>query len=144
VAAAVLLAAFFGSTATHQRDKLESLRDGIQLRGRIQDDLRDLTRDGSTGGLLSRCGPIYVPNHRPVPVLAYYLDRDPKEIVSAQLVRPTRGVYVAPANAVVRDKFVLDPHDPKRVEVPLRPTGFTRAGGNESWNVYARDCTAGK
>lgn len=144
VAAAVLLVAFFGSTATHQRDKLESLRDGIQLRGKIQDDLRDLTRGGSTGGLLARCGPIYVPNHRPVPVLAYYLDRDPKEIVSAQLVRPTRGVYVAPATAVVRDKFVLDPHDPRKVAVPLHPAGFARAGGNESWNVYARGCIASR
>jgi hypothetical protein len=140
IAAAVLLVAFFGSTATHQREKLDGLRDGIQLRGKIQDDLRDLTRDRPTDALLSSCGPIYVPNHRPVPVLAYYLDRDPSDIVSAQLVRPTRGVYVAPANAVVRDKFVLDPHDPKKVQVPLRPTGFVRAGGNASWNVYARGC----
>ena len=140
VAAIVLLVAFFGSTATHQLDKLDSLRDGIQVRGRIQDDLRDLTRDQPTASLLSRCGPIYVPNHRPVPVLAYYLDRDPRVVVSAQLQRPARGVFVAPASAVVRDKFVLDPHDPKKFPVPMRLPGFARIGGNASWNVYERGC----
>jgi hypothetical protein len=140
IAAVVLLVAFVGSTATHQRDKLDSLRDGIQLRGAIQDDLRDLVRDQPTASLLERCEPVYVPNHRPVPVLAYYLDRDPAEIVSAQLERPTRGVFVSPATPAVREKFVLDPRDPKRVSVPARPAGFTRAGGNDSWTVYARGC----
>ena len=44
VGAAVLLVAFVGSTVSHQTDRLDRLRDGIQLRGEIQDDLRDLTR----------------------------------------------------------------------------------------------------
>jgi hypothetical protein len=140
IAGAVLLVAFFGSTATHQRDKLESLRDGIQLRGRIQDDLRDLARDQPSASLLERCGPIYVPNHRPVPVLAYYLDRDPDQIVSAQLERPKRGVFVAPATEVVRNKFVLDPRDPKKFQVPSRLPGFVRVAGDTSWNVFARGC----
>jgi hypothetical protein len=140
VGAAVLLVAFFGSTATHQVDKLDSLRDGIQLRGRIQDDLRDLTRDQPSASLLERCAPIYVPNHRPVPILAYYLDRRPDEVVSAQLEPPVRGVFVAPATAVVKEKFVLDPHDPKRLAVPDRPAGFKPVGGNRSWTVYERGC----
>jgi hypothetical protein len=142
VGASVLLVAFFGSTATHQRDKLESLRDGIQLRGRIEDDLRELTRSEPSASLLEDCAPIYVPNHRPVPILAYYLDRRPAKIVSAQLERPVRGVFVAPATPVVKEKFVLDPHDPKDVEVPSRPRGFARAAGNRSWTVYARGCVS--
>ena len=43
--AVVLAIAFVGSTISHQTDRLDRLRDGIQLRGAIQDDLRDLTRD---------------------------------------------------------------------------------------------------
>jgi hypothetical protein len=140
LAAAVLLVAFAGSTWSHQRDRLDSLRDGIQLRGRIQDDLRELAQSGPSAALLERCTPIYVPNHRPVPILAYYLDRNPDEIVSAQLERPRSGVFVAPANPVVRDKFVLDPRDPKRFQPPSRLPGFARAAGNESWVVHARGC----
>jgi hypothetical protein len=140
VGAAILLVAFVGSTATHQMDKLDSLRDGIQLRGRIQDDLRDVANDAPTASLLEHCTPIYVPNHRPVPILAYYLDRRPNEIVSAQLERPERGVFVAPATAAVKDKFVLDPHDPKRLAVPNHPAGFNPVAGNRSWTVYERGC----
>ena len=114
--AAVLLIAFVGSTISHQTDRLDRLRDGIQLRGAIQDDLRDLTRDDAAEPLLERCAPVYVPNHRPVPILAWYLDRDPDDFVSAQLERPVRGLYVAPATDVVEEKFVLDPRDPKRFE----------------------------
>ena len=55
--AAVLLVAFVGSTISHQTDRLDRLRDGIQLRGGIQDDLRDLTRAMPRGPLLESCAP---------------------------------------------------------------------------------------
>jgi len=137
--AVVLMIAFVGSTISHQTDRLDRLRDGIQLRGAIQDDLRDLTRADRAAPLLERCAPVYVPNHRPVPILAWYLDRDPDVFVSAQLERPVRGLYVAPANRVVEQKFVLDPRDPKRVEAVV-PRGFTAVARNESWVLYARGC----
>jgi hypothetical protein len=139
--AAVLLIAFVGSTISHQTDRLERLRDGIQLRGAIQDDLRDLTRDDVAEPLLEDCAPVYVPNHRPVPILAWYLDRNPADFVSAQLERPVRGLYVAPANREVEEKFVLDPRDPKRLEAPGRPAGFRSVAENESWVLYERGCT---
>jgi hypothetical protein len=137
--AAVLLIAFVGSTISHQTDRLDRLRDGIQLRGAIQDDLRDLTRDDLAAPLLERCGPVYVPNHRPVPILAWYLDRDPDDFVSAQLERPVRGLYVAPANREVEEKFVLDPRDPQRVKAEVPPT-FRAVTGNDSWRLYERGC----
>ena len=138
--AAVLLVAFVGSTISHQSDRLERLRDGIQLRGGIQDDLRDLTRDGVAEPLLERCSPVYVPNHRPVPILAWYLDRRPADFISAQLEPPRRGLYVAPATDEVEEKFVLDPRDPKRFEVPRRPAGFRPVADNASWVLYERGC----
>jgi hypothetical protein len=139
--AAVLLVAFVGSTISHQSDRLDRLRDGIQSRGEMQADLRDLTDDARAASLLDTCRPLYVPNHRPVPILAWYLDRDPGEIVSAQLQTPRRGLFVGPATALVRDKFVLDPHDPGNLAVPDRPPGFTRVAGNRSWVLYERGCT---
>ena len=138
--AAVLLVAFFGSTISHQVDRLDRLRDGIQLRGAIQADLRDLTRAGGAEALLERCAPVYVPNHRPVPILAWYLDRPPDDFVSAQLERPQRGLYVAPATRVVEEKFVLDPRDPKRVKAEV-PAGFEAVARNESWVLYERGCS---
>jgi hypothetical protein len=137
--AAVLLIAFVGSTISHQTDRLDRLRDGIQLRGAIQADLRDLTRDDIAEPVLERCGPVYVPNHRPVPILAWYLDRDPSDFVSAQLEQPVRGLYVAPANRTVEEKFVLDPRDPKRLEADV-PAGFSPIAANDSWRLYGRGC----
>jgi hypothetical protein len=138
-AAAVLLIAFVGSTWSHQLDRLDALRDGIQLRGRIQDDLRELARSPVGGPLLERCSPVYVPNHRPVPILAWYLDRRPGEIVSAQLESPKRGLFVAPADAEVKEKFVLDPRDPHPLDATV-PPGFRPVTRNRSWVLYERAC----
>jgi hypothetical protein len=138
--AAVLLVAFVGSTVAHQTDRLERLRDGIQLRGAIQDDLRELTRLDAAKALFARCTPVYVPNHRAVPVLAWYLDRAPADFRSAQLEPPRRGLYVSPQTEVVEEKFILDPRDPKRFEVVRRPAGFRLVASNDSWGLYERDC----
>jgi hypothetical protein len=138
-AAAVLLIAFVGSMWSHQLDRLDSLRDGIQLRGRIQDDLRELAQSDVGRPLLERCSPVYVPNHRPVPILAWYLDRPPDEIVSAQVERPQRGLFVAPANAEVEQKFVLDPRDPHPLSAAV-PASFRPVTRNRSWVLYERGC----
>jgi hypothetical protein len=138
--AAVLLVAFAGSSASHQTDRLDGLRDGIQLRGEIQDDLRDLTRVDAAEAAFQQCDPVYVPNHRAVPILAWYLDRDPADFRSAQLEAPRRGLYVAPQTDVVEEKFILDPRDPKRFEVPRQPAGFRPLAANDSWALYARGC----
>jgi hypothetical protein len=118
---------------------LGDMRDGIQLRGRIESDLRDLARSPQAAPLLDRCGPVYVPNHRPVPILAYRLDRPADDFVDAQLSRPRRGIFIAPANAIVEQKFVLDPNDPKRLDAKV-PTNFVRVTGNRSWALYEKGC----
>ena len=138
--AAVLLVAFAGSTVSHQPDRLDKLRDGIQLRGEIQDDLRDLTRVDAAEAAFERCKPVYVPNHRAVPILAWYLDRAPSNFRSAQLEPPRRGLYVSPQTEVVEEKFILDPRDPKRFEVPRQPAGFKPVAANRSWALYERAC----
>jgi hypothetical protein len=138
IGAAVLLAVFLAFVPANVNG-LNNMRDGIQLRGKIEDDLRSLTRDPAAEPLLDRCAPIYVPNHRPVPILAWYLDKEQEKFTSALLERPERGIYVAPATHVVEEKFVLDPNDPARVQAKV-PHGFKRATGNDSWVLYARGC----
>jgi len=45
----------------------------------------------------------------------------------------------APANALVEEKFILDPRDPKRLDAEV-PPNFARVTGNRSWTLYAREC----
>jgi hypothetical protein len=134
----VLLVAFAAYTPANVSG-LDHLRDGIQLRGRIEDDLRSLARSAAGKPTLERCATVYVPNHRPVPILAWQLDRRADDFVSAALVRPSRGAFVAPANALVEQKFVLDPNDPQRVTVTV-PPGFRRVTANRSWILYENGC----
>jgi hypothetical protein len=138
IGGAVLLAVFLAFVPANVSG-LSNMRDGIQLRGKIEDDLRSLTRDPAAKPLLQSCAPVYVPNHRPVPILAWYLDEDQEAFTSALLERPRRGLYIAPATSVVEEKFVLDPNDPARVHAEV-PHGFTRVTGNESWVLYAKGC----
>ena len=106
----------------------------------------ELTRQhGIEGDLLAlvdshainlRCGPVGVPNHAPVPLLALYLKTSPRSIVSLQSGHISSGVYVDPASKAVEDDYILDSHD--RVEPVSVPPGFTESATNRSWFVFQR------
>jgi hypothetical protein len=103
---------------------------------RIENDLTDLVDAGAFDPL---CGKIAVPNHRPVPRLAFGLEIKPTEVISAsEETVPAQGYYVAPANEFVIHNFILDPNDPT-VFKPEVPPGFEEVARNESWIVY-RNC----
>jgi hypothetical protein len=131
----VLLAAFMPS----QVDRLDRLQDSIAIQERIRDDLHELA---DSNAFAAGCEPVSVPNHRPVPLLALWLDRPPSEIVSAQLERPRTGHYVDPARAEVEKYFTLDPNDPRRLTASV-PPGFKLVAENRSWRIYrSPDCEA--
>jgi hypothetical protein len=133
LAALTLLLVF----APVQAERLDVLRRDIAARDVIQADLHKLARSSRGGELLRACSPVYVPNHRGVPALAYWTGRRPTEIVSAQLERPKPdGVFVAPANDRVEKLSVLDPRDPKRLDAEV-PRGYELAARNRSWLLYA-------
>jgi hypothetical protein len=133
----VLLAAFVPS----QADRLDNLQGSIAIQERIRDDLHDLADDGAFAGPTG-CEPVAVPNHRPVPLLALWLDRRPSEIVSAQLQRPSSGFYVDPASAEVEENFTLDKNDPRRLTAEI-PPGFRLVAQNRSWRIFASpECAA--
>ena len=102
---------------------------------RIEGDLTDLIDAGAFDPL---CGKIAVPNHRAVPRLAFGLDIEPTEVVSASEEGiPRRGYFVAPASPFVIHNFILDPNDPTRFSL-RKPAGFEEVARNESWRVYRR------
>ena len=99
---------------------------------------RDLARLVSDGTINLRCGPVGVPNHRPVPLLSLDLRAGPSRVISAQAgTPPARGQYVDAATAEVRSAYILDIHDPHPPRSVV-PAGFALVGGNASWRVYAR------
>lgn len=120
-----------------QAGRLDALRDDIAARDRIQADLHDLVRARRAEELLADCGPLFVPNHRPVPSLAYWTDRRPGEIISARLRRPSPdGVFLAPATRAVEKLSILDPRDPGPLTAAV-PSSYRPVTGNRSWRLYA-------
>jgi hypothetical protein len=83
-----------------------------------------------------RCGPVGVPNHAPIPLLALYLKTSPANVISAQVGFITRGVYLDPASREVELDYVLDPRDP-HVAVSV-PPGFSLTRVSRSWRVFER------
>jgi hypothetical protein len=125
----VVLAAFV-AFAPSQLDRIDDLRTSMGTQQEILSDLHDLTDDFT-------CRPVAVPNHRPAPHVSLWTGIPPGQIVSAQLQRPERGVYVDPASERVLRNFTLDPRDPKKLTASV-PPGFKALAANESWRLYAR------
>jgi hypothetical protein len=133
-AAATVLALVVFTPA--QIDRLRALRHALARQDQIQADLRTLVRaPGAT--IRSSCAPIAVPNHRPVPLLALWLDTPPASMTSAQDRTPVSGTYVTPANPSVAKDYILDPRDSDQ-RIPPVPPDFRRAGGNATWRVATR------
>ncbi len=148
-----------GVIGTSQYTRLANLKDSIAIQEQIRNDLRDLADSGAFAGAYgpdadgaddvqrgaTPCSDITVPNHRPVPLLALWLDRRPSEIVAAVreseagLIRtePEAGYFLEPASDVVLENFTLDPNDPGNLTAPV-PDRFAIVDENESWLLYVR------
>ncbi len=134
VFAAIVLAMFL-IWAPNQWDLDSKVDTDLTNQARIERDLSDLVDAGAFEPL---CGKVAVPNHRAVPRLAFGLDVEPTQIVSASEEEiPERGYFVAPASDFVIHNFILDPNDPTDPSFPV-PEGFERVAANESWLVYRR------
>jgi hypothetical protein len=114
-----------------QVDRIQAERRALRAQDTIQDDLHALTPHFP-------CAPITVPNHRPVPLLALWLDLGPKRIAVAQEQTPRTGTYVRPTTRRVARAYILDPRDLDQ-RIPPPPPGFRAVTANASWRVFA-DC----
>ncbi len=111
-------------TDHHQLDELARQQ-------RIRGALLALVREGA---ISSRCEPIGVSNHAPIPLLALWLGSPPSEIVNLQVQTLARGTYVDPANTEVQENYILDRNDPHRpVEVPA---DFTLTRSSHDWLIF--------
>jgi hypothetical protein len=131
-AGAALCAALLAYAPSQERAADREL-DNLARQQQIQDNLLALVDDGA---ISLRCGPVGVPNHAPVPLLALHLKTSPRNVVNAQAGAISSGVYVDPASKEVEEDYVLDPHDP---HVPVAvPPGFTATRANRSWLIFER------
>lgn len=132
---AAIVLAMFVVWAPNQWDLDSKVDTDLSNQARIERDLSDLVDDGAFEPL---CGKVAVPNHRAVPRLAFGLDVEPTQIVSAgEEGVPARGYFVAPASPFVIHNFILDPNDPTDFSLPA-PKGFSEVARNDSWIVYRR------
>jgi hypothetical protein len=131
--AGVLVLVALAAYAPSQYRAGDSEMDKLARQQQIQGDLLALVHDHA---LSLRCGPVGVPNHAPIPLLALYLKAAPERIVSAQVAQIGNGQYLDPASREVEESYVLDPHDP---HVAVRvPAGFSPLTSNRSWILFQR------
>ncbi|MGO9490596.1 MAG: hypothetical protein ACLQBB_16430 [Solirubrobacteraceae bacterium] len=107
--------------------------DKLARQEQIEDDLVALAESRAIN---LRCGPVGVPNHAPIPLLALYLRTSPARVRSAQVGHIDSGVYVDPASSEVEEDYILDSHDPH--EAVSVPPGFTETAANRSWMIFRR------
>ena len=109
--------------------------DKLARQQRVEGDLVALVRSHAIN---LRCGPVGVPNHAPIPLLAMYLETSPANILSAEVhgSQIASGVYVDPASESVEDDYALDPRDPHAKATV--PPGFSAAATNRSWLIFKR------
>lgn len=138
-AAAIVGAVALLATVPVAAARIDRLTGDLRVRADIQDDLVDLARSGPTRAVLRRCPRVYLPNHRPVPILAWWLERPPSDFASAAAERPGDGAFIEPATAKVSEAFILDPRDPQPLEGEV-PADFRRLAANDSWVLHARGC----
>lgn len=129
---AVVLVALVASLPSQLRSAHRELAK-LSRQQSIQGDLVALVKSGAVN---LRCGPVGVPNHAPIPLLALYLRARPGLVVSAEAKPIASGVYVDPASREVESEYILDPKDP-HTQVSI-PPGFTESATNRSWLIFRR------
>lgn len=135
MAFAALVAILFVVFLPSQVDRLHDLRAALQRQEAIVADLEPLVT-ARTG-----CGPIAVPNRRPVPHLALWTGAPAGSFVVARDEPvPPEGIYLRPASPAVARDFILDRRDLDR-SVPPPPPGMPRTQRSAFWTVWG-DCPA--
>jgi hypothetical protein len=126
VALVALLA--FVPSQVHRIDRLDA---ALARQEAIQGRLGDLVEGEQPQE------PVAVPNRRPIPLLALWLELDPRAIADAQAGIPLSGSYLVPATAQVARDYILDRRDRDK-RIPPPPAGWMLAEQNDAWRWYAR------
>ncbi len=128
----IVLVGLTASAPSQYHAAHEQLRN-LARQEQIEDDLTAVV---GPHGINLVCGPVGVPNHAPIPLLALYLKTSPANVQNAQVSTLHSGVYVDPASSEVEENYVLDSHDP--VHAVAVPPGFRETATNRSWLIFRR------
>ena len=113
-----------------QAQRIERLGAALSRQEAIQASLADLVRRRQPRQ------PVAVPNRRPIPLLALWLELDPRALVDAQEDGlPPSGSYLAPATPRVARDYILDRRDRDR-RIPPPPRGWVPAERTAAWLLY--------
>ena len=118
-----------------QAGRIDRLGNALATQEAIQGELGDLV----AGTPPAR--PIAVANRRPIPLLALWLQLDPRTIADAQSGLPPRGSYIVPATEQVARDYILDRRDRDR-RVPSPRPGFVLGDANAAWRLLERPAVA--
>jgi hypothetical protein len=91
-------------------DRLDALKTDLAARDRVQADLKDLVERPQVRRQLRSCARVYVPSHRPVPLISLYAGIAPTRVVAP--AGGASGCVVVPASPAVAALAVLDPNEP--------------------------------
>ncbi len=115
----------------NQIERIDSLARALSRQESIQGDLARVVKAGLP------CRPVAVPNRRPIPLLALWLELDPGAVVDAQSGGvPHRGTYLVPRTEKVAHDYILDKRDVDRTVAPP-PAGFRTVRRDASWTAAA-------
>jgi hypothetical protein len=120
---------------------LSSARQTAVTTAAVQDDLRRVADTPTFRAAVARCGRIWVPDPRPRPLLAYWLQRSPRGIAvgGPWHGRRARGLTLVYASEEVARAFTLTfPAVPPAGRAAL-PAGGCHVAQNASWLVR-EDC----
>jgi hypothetical protein len=139
----LVIVAFF---PLQQVGRLTALRTDIRNRYRVDADLRQLVRQPAAKEKIASCGPVYVPNHRPVPQISYWTGKRAADVHAIGPAPVSDGTYISPAGDAVEKLSVLDKNDPTPLDpdvvprVGQGPESYVPVASNRSWVLWAGDC----
>jgi len=116
-----------------QVDRLNVMKHDIAARDRIQADLRDLVTTPRVRAAIHACALVYVPSHRPIPLVSLWAGVRTNRIATPPAGQPPNGCVLAPASAEVAHLAVLDPNEPATSAAAYAGPALAR---NRSW-VFA-------
>jgi hypothetical protein len=113
-----------------QIGRIDRLDHALARQEAIQRKLGDIAAEAGD------VSPLAVPNRRPIPLLALWLERDPGTFIDAQQDGlPPRGSYLLPASDEVARDYILDPRDRDR-RIPPPSARYQLRAHNRAWRLY--------
>lgn len=115
--------------APSQVQRIDRLGAALTRQEAIQGKLGEIVRERPAE-------PVAVPNRRPIPLLALWLELEPGALVDAQEDGvPARGSYLVPATARVARDYILDRRDRDK-RIPAPPARHRLRDRNAAWLLY--------